>query len=753
MNEPILHQFEGIETLKVLIDNSPIAVYLASLEGHIILANQAASNMLGFTKEELLQKNVIDLDIIYQNHQEVIAIWNQMDFDKPIMLFGRHLCKNAMVLDVEIHISKVCISGNVYLIGNVRDISERKEWERRITRSEYLLNEAQRLAKIGHWELDFVSNQLTWSDEVYKITQQNIDSFEPSYERFLSLVYPEDRDKVDEAFSVAVESKLPYFISHRLLLPDGNIKQVEERAEIYFGENGQAIRALGTVQDVTESFIIKEKLSTTYEVLSKLMAQVPGVVYQYRLYPDGRSCFPIASEGMYDIYEHHPHELTEDASIVFDRIHPEDLERVSKEIYESAEKQTLFHSVFKVVLPTKGLRWCNCDARPERLADGSTLWYGIITDITERVAEHDRLFLSEERYRIVANNTYNWEFWEDEHGKLLYVSPSCVTLTGYTAEEFIQTPQLISDIVLPEDIELYANHRHHVKEHPHIEKVEFRIRNKSGQLKYIKHLCQPAYDSKGVFRGIRGTNLDVTEAVINLKRIENLLKVEEEQNRRLRNFTHIVSHNLRSHSANMEGLLKLLKIESPDVFGHPYLKMMLKSSENLNETITHLNQVLDISLVSKEEWKAFQLLAAVKSAVDSISTLAREVALTITLNIDPSIYIHAVPAYVDSIVLNMLTNAIKFCESSRNSFLHIKAVVEPGWLLLLFEDNGIGIDLQKHKEKIFGMYKIIHPRTDSKGLGLFMTLNQVEAMGGKIDVLSEENIGTTFIIKLPYEKN
>jgi signal transduction histidine kinase len=101
----------------------------------------------------------------------------------------------------------------------------------------------------------------------------------------------------------------------------------------------------------------------------------------------------------------------------------------------------------------------------------------------------------------------------------------------------------------------------------------------------------------------------------------------------------------------------------------------------------------------------------------------------------------------------MLTNAIKFCENSRDSYLHIKAVIEPGWLLLIFEDNGIGIDLQKHKEKIFGMYKIIHPRADSKGLGLFMTLNQVEAMGGKIDVFSEENIGTTFIIKLPYEQN
>ena len=753
MNDPLISQFEGIETLRVLIDNSPIAVYLVNLDGQILLANQVASQMLGFSKKELLQKNVIDLDVTYQNHQEVLAIWHQIEFDKPIMVFGRHLCKNKTILDVEIHISKVIISGNVYMMGNVRDISERKEWERRITRSEYLLNEAQRLAKIGHWELDLVSNQLIWSDEVYIITQQEKGIFQPSYERFLGLVHPDDRAHLDEAFKSAIENKKQYFISHRLLTPEGAILHIEERAEIYFDENGRAINALGTIQDISDSFAIKEKLASTYEMLTKLVTQVPGVVYQYRLYPDGRSCFPFSSVGMWDIYEHHPEELTEDASLVFERLHPDDKERVTKEIFESAANQTFFKSEYRVILPTKGLQWCKCDARPELLKDGSTLWYGIITDVTTRIKEHEELTLSEERYKIVANNTYSWEFWEDEQGKLQYVSPSCLALTGYTAEEFIRNPQLMFDIIIPEDLDGFKQHKHHVIQFPHSEKAEFRIKDKLGNLKYIKHLCQPAYDSKGLFRGIRGTNLDVTEAVKNLQSIENLLKVEEEQNMRLRNFTHIVSHNLRSHSANMEGLLRLLKIESPEIFSHPYLTMMLKSSENLNETITHLNQVLDISLVSREEWKFVKLSEVINDAVNSVSTLAAEAGLKIKVELDESLQIKAVPAYLDSIALNMLTNAIKFCAPDRDSYLHIYAEITNSFLELSFEDNGIGIDLNKHKEKIFGMYKIIHPRKDSKGLGLFMTRNQVEAMGGKIDVLSEENVGTTFKIKLPYEKH
>ncbi len=753
MTDPILQSIEGLDTLKALIENSPVAVYLANMEGQILLTNQAAVKMVGFSREELLGKNIIDLDVVYQNHAQILAFWEAVPLNQVQHIYGKHLCKDGRQIEVEVHSSKIAINSRNYLLGNVTDISERKEWERKITRSEHLLNEAQRLAKIGHWELDFQNNNLIWSDEIYKIVEIDPSNFSVSYEAFLGIVHEDDRESLDIVFKEAIRDKKPYIFRHKINIKDGRIIHVEERAEIYFSDDGIPLSALGTIQDVTEEVETKAKLDQTFEMLNKLVAQVPGVVYQYRLYPDGRSCFPFSSQGMYDIYEHHPEELTEDASLVFKRLHSEDVERVSKEIYESAEKQTIFHSIFRVILPTKGLRWCRCDARPEMLADGSTLWFGIITDITEGIEEHERLVLSEESYRIVANNTYNWEFWEDENKKLLYVSPSCFNITGYTAEEFLNNPALMNDIILLEDQAQFAHHRHHVTSIPEKDKTEFRIRDKQGNVKHIKHLCQPAYDSNGVFRGIRGTNLDITEAVENLKRIEKLLTIEEEQNKRLRNFTHIVSHNLRSHSANMEGLLKLLKIESPEIFNHPYLTMMLKSSENLNETITHLNQVLDISLVNKEEWKKINLLEVINNAVSSVSTLASEVGLKIDVEVDKKIELKAIPAYLDSITLNMLTNAIKFCSEERDSYLHIRAKVEKGFIEISFEDNGIGIDLTKHKEKIFGMYKIIHPRKDSKGLGLFMTLKQVEAMGGKIEVESQENIGTTFNIKLPYESH
>ena len=118
------------------------------------------------------------------------------------------------------------------------------------------------------------------------------------------------------------------------------------------------------------------------ELLANLSRQVPGVIYQYRLFPDGRSCFPFASEGIREIYEVTPDEVREDAAAVLARLHPEDLASVFEGIQRSARELTTWDREYRVVLPAAGERWLHGTARPERLPDGSTLWHGFIRDVT-----------------------------------------------------------------------------------------------------------------------------------------------------------------------------------------------------------------------------------------------------------------------------------------------------------------------------------------------------------------------------------
>ena len=140
------------------------------------------------------------------------------------------------------------------------EITERKKAEEELRKSEKSLAEAQRIAHLGSWELDLVKNELTWSDEVYRIFGLRPQEFGATYEAFLDIVHPEDRPVVDKAYTDSVKDKFPYEIVHRIVKPDGQIKFVHEKCEQLFDEAGAVVRSIGTAQDITERKMAEDAL-------------------------------------------------------------------------------------------------------------------------------------------------------------------------------------------------------------------------------------------------------------------------------------------------------------------------------------------------------------------------------------------------------------------------------------------------------------------------------------------------------------
>ena len=136
----------------------------------------------------------------------------------------------------------------------------------------------------------------------------------------------------------------------------------------------------------------------------------------------------------------------------------------------------------------------------------------------------------------------------------------------------------------------------------------------------------------------------------------------------------------------------------------------------------------------------------------NVKALVKEKDATIKINILKSIYLKSIPAYIESIMLNLITNGIKYCSKNRKPIITVSAKQHHDYLEIEVQDNGVGIDLKKHGQKLFGMYKTFHGNEDARGIGLFITKNQIDALGGEISVASEIDKGTTFKIKF-YEKN
>lgn len=164
-----------------------------------------------------------------------------------------------------------------------REVEERRRAESALVASEAGLREAQRLAKLGSWELDLRTNALRWSDEIYRMFEIDKERFGATYEAFLNAIHPEDRDKVNRAYTDALKNKTSYEIDHRLLMTDGRIKFVHEQCETAYDAEGMPLRSIGTVQDITERRRAEIELRASEQRLKLHILQTPLGVIEWNL--------------------------------------------------------------------------------------------------------------------------------------------------------------------------------------------------------------------------------------------------------------------------------------------------------------------------------------------------------------------------------------------------------------------------------------------------------------------------------------
>lgn len=219
------------------------------------------------------------------------------------------------------------------------------------------------------------------------------------------------------------------------------------------------------------------------------------------------------------------------------------------------------------------------------------------------------------------------------------------------------------------------------------------------------------------------------------------------QNQRLQQFVHIVAHNLRSHSGNLELMLKMLRETSDIDERELFLNQIENISSSLSETIHNLTEVIRVNELTARGKVVTQLGCVIKNALNTLQADLDRTGAKVFVSEYGWEELHCEPAYLDSIVLNLLCNAIKYRHPDRIPEIHIETALVGTHKLLKITDNGLGIDLDLYGEKLFGLYKTFHKNKDARGVGLFITKSQVEAMGGKIWAESTPGVGSQFTVE------
>ena len=250
--------------------------------------------------------------------------------------------------------------------------------------------------------------------------------------------------------------------------------------------------------------------------------------------------------------------------------------------------------------------------------------------------------------------------------------------------------------------------------------------------------------STGEISGIQCVGYDVTLLVDNLERSKRLLALTNQQNARLQNFAYIISHNIRSHSANLTALVHFLQTADDESQATMFLQMLKTSTDKLAETIVNLNEIVTASTVGPQQKELRGLRQEIERTLEALNISIHQTQLTVAVEVPADAMVNVVPAYLDSILLNLFSNAIKYRSTSTPPRLELRCYQEDDYLVLTIADNGQGIDLPRNQAKLFGMYKTFHGNEDARGLGLFITKNQVEAMNGKIEVDSQVGVGSVF---------
>ncbi|MFK7001105.1 sensor histidine kinase [Flavobacterium oreochromis] len=483
--------------------------------------------------------------------------------------------------------------------------------------------------------------------------------------------------------------------------------------------------------------------------LNKIISNQSLLFFQFSVGLNGCLVVDYLQGPHYDFFESEIEMFQTDPLSIFRKVVlPVDKSKILSSIDRSRSDLKELQIEFRVVL-SKDLKWYKMGATVER-EGGKVSFFGVISDITDqkKTEEESRIAELRSQFANQASGIGVWD-WNLETNQVFYSAQSLKILEINEGDVgLISNPEKWDTLVHPDDKEIYFNN---IKEH-----FEGRIPYYET---YHRVLCNGVYkwildrgkvierDTYGKPLRIIGTHTDVTVQKAKEQKLRETFDVVNSQKGKLMNFAHIVSHNLKSHTENFYMLLSFYK--NGYVSTEEVIKSLQIVYNELKGTIDNLVDLVGVQAEVISEKQKNNLRYYVERSLSVLKEMIYAKDIIINLDVDKDFEVSFIPAYLESVILNLITNAVKYSDpNKKDKFIsfYLKSELDNNieYDVLCVEDNGIGIDLDKYQEAVFGPYKTFHKNRASTGIGLYIAKNQIEAMGGKITVVSKLDVGSIF---------
>jgi PAS domain S-box-containing protein len=409
-----------------LIRNMSDIVFELAPDGTILNVSEGLYKLLGYLPDEVLGKTWID-QFVPEDLRIQVKAFNKKFQTGDVANYEIHiLSKDGSIKTLNVNvIREYTADGEVEkILVFCQDVSDKKQFEDRLRRSEKELAQIEKIAHLGSWTWDIPSDTVTWSEELYRIYGTAPAEGGQTFQDYLRRVHPEDRERVTNLIETSLKDLRPFSFEERIKKPNGEIRILESRGEVVIGKGGKPIRLVGICHDVTEQRIAQQAVREKDELLHRAVSHAPIIffvldkkgVIQLSM---GKSLSKVrgieepVGQSIYDLYADEPQII-------------DNFERALR-----GESFTSLVEVNDLALETSYKPYINAEGQIEGVI-------GVAVDITNRLKAERELKASEERYRLIIENVKEYAiFTLDPSGEVTSWNAGAKKIKGYSAEEVI----------------------------------------------------------------------------------------------------------------------------------------------------------------------------------------------------------------------------------------------------------------------------------------------------------------------------